>query len=119
MIPISLDQGLGVLAWNRSPAGFCRASIAATRTPEGTRQFAGWREPPVRTRNTLGESSRNWSPSASRAGSPPRQVALAWLLGRPGVTSLVVGARTDAQFHDNLAAAELKLTGKSAPVSTR
>ena len=37
------------------------------------------------------------------------QVALAWLLGRPGVTSLVIGARTDEQLADNLAAAELEL----------
>ncbi|HLH47798.1 MAG TPA: aldo/keto reductase, partial [Roseiarcus sp.] len=35
---------------------------------------------------------------------------LAWLLGRPGVTSVIVGGRTEAQFKDNLAAAELKLT---------
>ena len=38
------------------------------------------------------------------------QVALAWLLGRPGVTSLIVGARTDEQLADNLKAAGLKLT---------
>jgi aryl-alcohol dehydrogenase-like predicted oxidoreductase len=38
------------------------------------------------------------------------QVALAWLLARPGVASLVVGARTEAQLADNLKAAELALT---------
>jgi diketogulonate reductase-like aldo/keto reductase len=37
-------------------------------------------------------------------------VALAWLLGRPGVTSLVIGARTEAQLTNNLRAAELRLT---------
>jgi diketogulonate reductase-like aldo/keto reductase len=37
-------------------------------------------------------------------------VALAWLLGRPGVTSLIVGARTEAQLADNLAAADVTLT---------
>ena len=36
--------------------------------------------------------------------------ALAWLLQRPGVSSLIVGGRTEEQFKDNLAAAELKLT---------
>jgi diketogulonate reductase-like aldo/keto reductase len=39
-------------------------------------------------------------------------VALAWLLGRPGVTSLVIGARTEEQFADNLAAADLVLTAE-------
>lgn len=39
----------------------------------------------------------------------PAQVALAWLLTRPGVASVIVGARTDAQLADNLRAAELAL----------
>jgi diketogulonate reductase-like aldo/keto reductase len=38
------------------------------------------------------------------------QVALAWLLGRPGVSSIVIGARTDEQLADNLAAANLELS---------
>ena len=42
----------------------------------------------------------------------PARVALAWLLGRPGVTSVVVGARTDEQLADNLAAAELSLSAE-------
>jgi aryl-alcohol dehydrogenase-like predicted oxidoreductase len=43
-------------------------------------------------------------------GVSAAQVALAWLMGRPGVTSLIVGARTEEQLADNLAAAELALT---------
>jgi aryl-alcohol dehydrogenase-like predicted oxidoreductase len=39
----------------------------------------------------------------------PAQVALAYLLGRPGVTSLVIGARTEEQLADNLAAASVRL----------
>jgi len=38
------------------------------------------------------------------------QVTLAWLLGRPGVASVIVGARTDQQLADNLAAAGLELS---------
>ena len=38
------------------------------------------------------------------------QVALSWLLGRPGVASVIVGARTDDQLADNLKAAELVLS---------
>jgi aryl-alcohol dehydrogenase-like predicted oxidoreductase len=43
-------------------------------------------------------------------GVSAAQVALAWLLGRPAVTSVVVGARTGEQLADNLAAADLVLT---------
>ena len=43
-------------------------------------------------------------------GVSAAQVALAWLLRRPGIVSLIVGARTDEQLADNLAAAELELS---------
>jgi diketogulonate reductase-like aldo/keto reductase len=38
------------------------------------------------------------------------QVALSWLLGRPGLASVIIGARTDEQLADNLKAAELVLS---------
>jgi aryl-alcohol dehydrogenase-like predicted oxidoreductase len=43
-------------------------------------------------------------------GVSAAQVALAWLQGRPAITSLVIGARTTEQLADNLAAADLKLS---------
>ena len=49
---------------------------------------------------------------AEARGVPAAQVALAWLLERPGVTSVIVGARTDSQLADNLAAVELELTAE-------
>jgi diketogulonate reductase-like aldo/keto reductase len=39
-------------------------------------------------------------------------VALAWTLGRPGITSVIIGGRTEAQFADNLKSADLKLTAE-------
>jgi len=42
-------------------------------------------------------------------GAPPAQVALAWLLHKPEVTSVIFGARTVAQVDDNLPAASLRL----------
>ena len=62
------------------------------------------------TRSGCGTSSMCWSRSATARGVSAAQVALAWLLGRPGVTSLVIGGRNEAQFKDNLAAADLKLS---------
>ena len=46
------------------------------------------------------------------------QVALAWLLGRPAVTSLIVGARTEEQLRDNLAAINLKLSAEEQSASS-
>jgi len=47
---------------------------------------------------------------AKDLGSTPARVALAWVQGRPGVASTIIGARTLAQLEDNVAALELKLT---------
>jgi aryl-alcohol dehydrogenase-like predicted oxidoreductase len=49
---------------------------------------------------------------AEGRGASPAQVALAWLLQRPAVTSVIIGARTGEQLDDNLGAADLTLTGE-------
>ena len=46
---------------------------------------------------------------AETRGVSPAQVALAWTLGRPGIASVVVGARTEEQLADNLGSADLTL----------
>ena len=45
-------------------------------------------------------------------GVSAAQVALAWLAGRPGIANIIVGARTEEQLKDNLAAASLVLTAE-------
>jgi aryl-alcohol dehydrogenase-like predicted oxidoreductase len=80
------------------------------KAPEGTRQLAGWNEPPIHDENRLWSIVEAVVTVARGRGVSGAQVALAWLLGRPGVTSLVIGGRTEAQFKDNLAAGELKLS---------
>ena len=47
---------------------------------------------------------------ADEHGVSAAQIALAWLLGRPTISSVVVGARTDEQLADNLKAVDLELT---------
>ena len=80
----------------RSPAACCRASTAATRAPSRqSRHLTDWDEPPVHDEDRLYDTSRRWSRSPRHTASRPPQVALAWLLGRPAVTSVIVGARTE------------------------
>ena len=111
LIPISLDQGLGVMVWSPLAGGLLsgkhRRNVAA---PQGTRQLAGWPEPPIADENKLFDIIEELVAVAEARGVSAAQVALAWLLGRPAVSTIIVGARTEAQLKDNLAAAELKLT---------
>jgi aryl-alcohol dehydrogenase-like predicted oxidoreductase len=110
LVPVSIDQGLGVLVWSPIAGGLLSGKYRRGRPqPEG-RQLAGWGEPPVRDEEKLYDIVEALVAVAEPRGVSAAQVALAWLLGRPGVTSLIVGARTDEQLADNLKAAGLKLT---------
>ena len=113
LIPITIDQKLGVLSWSPIAGGLLSGKHRRNRkTPEGTRQFAGWKEPPIRDEAKLWDIVDVLVAVADARGVSGAQVALAWLLGRPGVTSAIIGGRTEAQFKDNLAAADLKLTAE-------
>jgi aryl-alcohol dehydrogenase-like predicted oxidoreductase len=112
LVPLSVDQGLGILVWSPLAGGLVSGKYRRNGSPsEGTRQVSGtWQEPPVRDQEKLYDTVEVLVDIAAAYGASPAQVALAWLLGRPAVTSLIIGARTDEQLRDNLSAADLTLT---------
>jgi aryl-alcohol dehydrogenase-like predicted oxidoreductase len=111
LVPIAIDQGVGILVWSPLAGGLLSGKHRRDRAaPAGTRQLAGWGEPPIRDENRLWNTVEVVVSIAEARGVSGAQVALAWLLGRPAVSSVVIGGRTEAQFHDNLAAADLVLT---------
>jgi aryl-alcohol dehydrogenase-like predicted oxidoreductase len=111
LIPASLDQGLGILVWSPLAGGLLSGKYRRGEgDPEGSRRLAGWSEPPVADEAKLYDIVDVLLDVAGEHGVSAAQVALAWLLGRPGITSLVIGARTEAQLRDNLASADLVLT---------
>jgi aryl-alcohol dehydrogenase-like predicted oxidoreductase len=112
LLPLAVDQGLGVLVWSPLAGGLLSGKYRRSGSPsEGTRQVSGtWSEPPVRDQEKLYDTIEVLVDIASAHNASPAQVALAWLLGRPAITSLIVGARTDEQLADNLGAASLSLS---------
>ena len=111
LVPIALDQGLGILVWSPIAGGLLSGKHRRNKAaPEGTRQFAGWKEPPIRDENRLWDIVDALVAIGEARNVSGAQVALAWLLGRPGVVSAIIGGRNEAQFRDSLAAADLKLT---------
>jgi aryl-alcohol dehydrogenase-like predicted oxidoreductase len=111
LVPITLDQGLGILVWSPLAGGLLSGKYRRGRTPpEGSRHLGDWGEPPVYDQDKLYDIVEVLVAIADSRGISAAQVALAWLLGRNGVASVVIGARTDAQLMDNLASASLELT---------
>jgi aryl-alcohol dehydrogenase-like predicted oxidoreductase len=110
LLPLSVDQGLGVLVWSPLAGGLLSGKHRRGQSAEGSRLTAGWTEPPIRDEDRLWRIVDVLVAIGEGRGVSAAQVALAWLLGRPAVASLVIGGRREDQFRDNIAAASLKLT---------
>ena len=111
LVPMAVDQGIGILVWSPLAGGLLSGKFRrADKGLEGSRALTDWAEPPVRDEEQLLDTIEVLVEVGEAHGVSAAQVALAWLLGRPGVVSLIIGARTDEQLEDNLAAAELQLS---------
>ncbi len=111
LLPIAVDQGLGVLVWSPLAGGLLSGKHKrGAKAPDGSRQAAGWNEPPIRDEDKLWRIVETLGLIAEEHSASSAQIALAWLLTRPAVASLVIGGRNEAQFKDNFAAIDIVLT---------
>lgn len=111
MIPACIDQGLGVLPWSPLARGLLtgkrmRGEHSTTDRDAGDARLA----------DQLYDAASDWDvveatvSVATARGVPPAQVALAWLLSRPGVTSPIVGATKVHHLDDAVSALGLSLS---------
>jgi 1-deoxyxylulose-5-phosphate synthase len=112
MIPQCVDQGVGVIPW--SP--LARGLLAGNRTRDGERHTVRAGSDPFGDSMYKIDSDFDvvdrCAQIAESRGVPSAQVALAWLLHRPGVTAPIVGATKLGHLQDALAAEELALSEK-------
>jgi aryl-alcohol dehydrogenase-like predicted oxidoreductase len=111
LMPLGIDQGVGALVW--SPLGWGRLTGKVRRgqpLPEGSRlhETAQW-GPPVDDERLYRVVDALDAVAAETGRSVP-QIAIAWLLTRPTVSSVIIGARNEAQLRDNLGAIGWSLT---------
>ena len=110
MLPLCRDQGVGVIPW--SP--LARGMLTGTRTRGGEKlttraqsdQFGDY----LYNQPTDFDVVDRLNEVAAEKGRPPAQVALAWLLHKPGVTAPIVGATRLEHLDDALAAVDVELT---------
>jgi aryl-alcohol dehydrogenase-like predicted oxidoreductase len=107
LIPMAQAMGMGVLPWGPLKSGFLSGKYAsgATGGVDAPRAAVVGAPNPedYRVIDTVSEI-------ATEIGASPAAVALAWVRGRPGVTSTLLGARRMDQFEANLAALDLTLS---------
>jgi aryl-alcohol dehydrogenase-like predicted oxidoreductase len=111
MIPQCIDQGVAINPWST----LARGLLAGNRTRDGGKQTARAQDDPIADA-FYGDLDRFWPvidrlvEVAGERGVPPAQMAVAWLLHRPGVTAPIVGATKVSHVADVVAAAQLELT---------
>lgn len=112
MIPLCLDQGVGLIPWSPLARGF----LAGNRRPEGEAATA-------RAKVDSFAEEMYFAPEdfavvdrvvevAGRHGVSPAQIALAWLLHKPGVTAPIIGASKMRHLEEAVAAIEIALSAE-------
>jgi aryl-alcohol dehydrogenase-like predicted oxidoreductase len=109
MIPQCIDQGIGIIPW--SP--LARGLLAGNRTRDGQRLTTRANNDEFGDR-LYGDADFDVVDRlvevAGKRGLPPAQVALAWLLHKPGITAPIVGATKPGQLDDAIAAVDVELS---------
>jgi aryl-alcohol dehydrogenase-like predicted oxidoreductase len=110
-VPVCKQFGIGILPWSPLAAGFLSGKYAKDRPPPAGGRLEKWKD-----RFADFDNDRGWRTlDAVRAiakdrSTTPSAVALAWLLAKPAVTSVLFGARSIEQLDENLKGAEVKLS---------
>jgi aryl-alcohol dehydrogenase-like predicted oxidoreductase len=109
-VPLCTKFGLGILPWSPLASGLLSGKYRRGQEPPAGSRLAQWKD-----RYKGFDTEKNWTIVDALVGvakeldKSPSQVALAWLLAKPVVSSVIFGARTVAQLEDNLGAGDLEL----------
>jgi aryl-alcohol dehydrogenase-like predicted oxidoreductase len=108
VVPVVKDEQMGLLPWSPLAGGFLSGKFTRDGGPNDARR-AAFDFPPV-DKDKAFDIIDTMRPLAEARGVSVAQIALAWLLHKPAVTSVIIGAKTETQLADNIAATEVKLS---------
>ncbi|MES1157243.1 MAG: aldo/keto reductase [Alphaproteobacteria bacterium] len=109
VVPLAKEEGLSILPWSPLAGGFLSGKFTRNGGPESGARRAAFDFPPVDKEKAY-DIIDVMAEIGKAKGVSVAQIALAWLLHQPQVTSVIIGAKTDAQLADNIAATEVKLS---------
>jgi aryl-alcohol dehydrogenase-like predicted oxidoreductase len=111
LIPASIDQKIGILVWSPLAGGLLSGKYRRGKNPsDGGRHLNDWYVPPIENQERLYDKIELLIEIAEGYAVSAAEVALAWLLTRPAISSLIIGARTEDQLRTNLHCVDLKLS---------
>jgi aryl-alcohol dehydrogenase-like predicted oxidoreductase len=120
IVPAAAANGLGLLPWSPLGGGWLTGKYRQDERPTGATRLGENPDQGMEAYGRRSDAQRTWDvvdavrSVAEARGASMAQVALAWLVDRPAVTSVILGARTMDQLEDNLGAAGLHLSEEEA-----
>ncbi|RYC71922.1 aldo/keto reductase [Spirosoma sordidisoli] len=109
IVPMVQDQQMAILPWSPLAGGFLSGKYTRDNKPEGDSRRLGFDFPPVDQERAYDIIEVMQEIGAAHGVSVAR-IALAWVLAKPGVTSVIIGAKNTEQLNDNISATEVSLT---------
>jgi aryl-alcohol dehydrogenase-like predicted oxidoreductase len=109
LIPLVIDQGIGLLVWSPLAGGLLSGKYSREEENKEGGRRAQFDFPPVDKERAF-DLIDVLRPMAAQKGASVAQLSLAWLLQRPGVTSVIIGANKMEQLEDNLKSVSLSFT---------
>ena len=116
IVPACQSAGSGCCAWSPLASGWLTGKYQRDQPPAGGTRAAENADLGMKIWNQRGHLEQTWQvldavrKVADERGVSMSQVAIAWLLARPAVSSVILGARTLRQLEENMAAAEVRLS---------
>ena len=118
VVPAALDAGIGLLPWSPLGGGWLTGKYERDVPPTGASRLGENPKRGMEAWEARNADERTWTvlaaveSIASDHDATSSQVAIAWLLAQPAMTSVILGARTVDQLIDNLGASDLELSGE-------
>jgi aryl-alcohol dehydrogenase-like predicted oxidoreductase len=115
IVPACAANGLGILPWSPLGGGWLTGKYRPEERPTGASRLGEDPDRGIEAYDRRSAEQRTWDvidavrTVADGRGASMAQVALSWVVDRPQVTSVILGARTQEQLTDNLGAADLHL----------
>ena len=116
IVPACQSAGLGLLSWSPLASGWLTGKYQRDQPPSAGTRAADNADLGMKIWNQRGHLEQTWHvldavrKVADERGATMSQVAIAWLLGRPAVSAVILGARTLRQLEENMAAADVRLS---------
>jgi len=108
IVPLLLDQKVGLLVWSPLAGGFLSGKFTREGAVDESARRSKFTFPPVNLERMWDVVDR-MKEIGARQNASVAQIALAWLLCQPAVTSVIIGARNNSQLRDNLGSVDIKL----------